>query len=222
MDTLTALTFTGLAIARQDGLLDLPEKHEIPFDEEIVADFIQTMVEDLFDFARLTQFVDNHNLFARAFMYTYGKGAEFALSHMLQSPLKQIGYDFDSCMKGIGTENIPLHLLFRINGHASTLLTMYEEMYQITREGQSSLIAEGFTFGDCAKKMLNGAFFVGKRVAQSFDLDGSEQIDFSGNAANVKYDYDNYDQKYKPEDYRVVNYKFGDFNDIKHLLDDQV
>ena len=203
MDTLTLITIKGLAVAKENGLFDLPEKYNIPFDEEIVADFINVQINDLFEFATLEQFLSNENLFARAFMYTYGKGVEFALAHIVSKPLKKIGYNFDHCMQGNGLSNIPVNFLSEINSHKSILICMYNEMYGATRGSQERLINEGIRFSDCMTKVLNSAFYIGKRVALSLDINKNEIIDFSDNEVDIKYDYDNYNQNYSEDDFQI-------------------
>lgn len=211
MNTLTSMALKGLAIAKKNGLVALPEKHKILFDENITKNFIKEQITDLFEFATLEQFLSNENLFARAFMYTYGKGAEWAISHIVNKPLKRIGYDFDNCMRGNGTDNIPSDLLIKINSNSRVLLEMYNEMFEVTRGNHEKLINEGFSFENCMLKALNVAFYIGKRVVLSLDVDKNKIIDFSSNDFDSKYDYDNYDQKYSEEDYKLANYKIGDF-----------
>lgn len=219
MNTLTSIALKGLAVAKENGLVAIPEKYKILFDEDLIKNFIKVQITDLFEFATLEQFLSNENLFARAFMYTYGKGAELAISHIVHKPLKRIGYDFDNCMRGNGTVNIPSDLLIKISSNSSVLLKMYNEMFEVTRGSQEKLINEGSSFEDCMFKTLNVAFNIGKRVALALDVDKNIIMDFNSNDYDSKYDYDNYDQKYSEEDYKLVNYKIGDFNAIKNLPD---
>jgi hypothetical protein len=43
-------------------------------------------------------------------MYNYGKGAEFAFSHLLNNPIERIGYNFDECMTGSISELLPTEI----------------------------------------------------------------------------------------------------------------
>lgn len=207
MNTLTLMALKGLVVAKENDINTSPEKYKISFDEAITKNFIKGQINDLFEFATLEQFLSHQNLFARAFMFTYGKAAEFAISHIVNKPLKRIGYDFDNCMRGNGTSNIPSDLLIKINAYSSILLRMYTEMFEVTRENQEKLINEGFNFEDCMVRILNIAFLTGKRVALSHDIDKNAIIDFSSNDYDSKYDYDNYSKKYSEKDYIIGDFK---------------
>ena len=197
MEILDKITLKGLLIAQKHGLVELPEKKAIPFCEEIIEDFIRCQIEDLFEFQTLEQFINTENLFSRAALYTYGKAAEFALSHYVGEPLERIGYNFDDCMNSTVSTNIPATILNQINQYSEQILEMYREMYSQTRVSQELLIKEGISFHDCLFKILSGVFFIGKKVVLSLEIDQNESIDFTNNAIDVKYDYDTYKEIYK-------------------------
>ncbi len=196
MDFLETITLKGLTVAKQNGLLDLPEIYQIPFEEDKTKEFIQIQVTDLFEFSTLEQFFSYENLFLRAFNYSYGKGFEFALSYMIGEPLGRIGYDFDECMNGNGLTAVPEKFAKVAKSHDYILREMFAEMFEMTKGSQSKLIEAGVTFEDCVKKMLNGAFFIGRRIAVSSDLENCGAVHLNSNMSDTKYDYDNYDQRY--------------------------
>lgn len=196
MDLLETITLKGLAVAKQNGLLDLPEIYQIPFEEEKTKDFIQIQITDLFEFSTLEQFFSYENLFLRAFNYSYGKGFEFALSYMIGEPLERIGYNFDECMNGNGLTAVPSKFAEIAKSHDYVLREMFAEMFEVTKGSQSKLIEAGVTFEDCVKKMLNGAFFIGRRIAVSSDLQNCGTVHLNSDMSDIKYDYDNYDQRY--------------------------
>lgn len=196
MDFLETITLKGLTVSKQNGLLDLPEIYQIPFDEEKTKEFIQIQITDLFEFSTLEQFFSYENLFLRAFNYSYGKGFEFALSYMIGEPLERIGYDFDECMNGNGLTAVPEKFAEIAQTHLYILREIFTEMFEMTKGSQSKLIDAGITFPDCVIKILNGAFFLGRRVAVSCDLQNYGAIHLKSDISDKKYDYDSYDQRY--------------------------
>ena len=200
MKLLDNIAIKGLIIAQKNGLVNLPEKKEIPFCEEIIEDFLNRLIEDLFDFATITQYINNETLFSRAAVYSYGKGAEFALSHLYNSPLERIGYKFDNCMESKISDNFPPNILLEINKHIPVIKEMFQEMFQETKGSQEKYILAGITFGNCVFKMLSGVFFIGKKVGLSCEIENNGSMDFNYNDVNVNWDYDTYDNKYKEDD----------------------
>lgn len=218
MNTLEKIMLEGIQIAQEHGLNTLPEKEQIPFSEEVIEDFIDRQIEDLFEFSTLEQF-EYKNMFTRAFMYTYGKGGEFALSHRLGKPMERIGYNFHDCMKGKIATTIPDNLRFNLNKNSSTMLQMYDNMYEATKVGTEQLLKEGLNYGNCIFKILSGGFFWGRKIMLSFDIDKKVEIDFDASQKDKKYDYDNYNNDYSESDYQTVNYRIGNFDEIRHLFD---
>jgi hypothetical protein len=196
MEILNQITIKGLTLAKINGLLDLQEIYKIPFEEKKVEDFIKILVEDLFEFSTSEQFSNYENLFMRAFEYTYGKGFEFALSYMVGEPLERISYNFDNCMTRNGLSALPND--FREIGLSKIhiIREMFSEMFGMTKGEQSKFIDAGISFQDCIIKILNGAFFIGRRIASSIELDSKLKISLNSEIQDCKYDYDNYDQRY--------------------------
>lgn len=201
MDLLENIMIKGLAIAKENGILDLPEKKEIPFDEEIIEGFINRVIDDLFEFATLEQYINNETLFERAAVYVYGKGVVFALSHLCNSPLERIGYNFDDCMQSKISEILPQSVSNDVNKFIPVIQKMFHTMFQETKGSQEKFIVARITFGNCIFKMLSGVFFAGRRVGLSFEIDGNVSLDFSDNTLDSPYDYDTYDSKYKEADF---------------------
>lgn len=197
MEIVDKITAKGLLIAQKHGLAALPEKNAIPLCEAIIDDFIRCQIEDLFEFQTLEQFINTENLFSRAALYTYGKGAEFALSHCVGQPLERIGYNFDDCMNSSISANIPAILLDQIKQYSAQILEMYNEMYSQNRVSQELLIKEGISFQDCLINILSVVFFMGKKVVLSLEINQKERMDFTNNTIDSKYDYDTYEEIYK-------------------------
>jgi hypothetical protein len=203
LSTYDTITMKGMVVAYKYGITELPEKKPIPFSEDITESFINNILDGLGEFLMYEQ-INQSNLFIRAFLYTYGKGVEFALSHVIGRPMERIGFNFDDCMKGKTAIDLPVHISFRVHKYTSALIEMYEEMYEFANDHTDELIQEGYNLSDNLFKILSGAFYIGKRVAQSLDIDSDEGLDFSSNLIDVKYDYDTYNGKYRAEDFKIA------------------
>lgn len=218
MNTLEKIMLVGLEVAEKHGVNQLAEKEKITINEEIIENFINAQIEDLIEFSTFEQF-DYQNLFRRAFMYTYGKGGEYALSSRLKVPLDRIGYNFHECMKGKISSVIPQNLMFHLNKNSSLMLEMYDKMFDVTKVGAEKMISEELNFENCLYRILNGGFYYGTRIILSLDVDEKMSVDFSANQNDEKYDYDNYDNDYSEDDFKTIDLKIGDFDDIRHLFD---
>ena len=216
MTTLEQIRQTGATIAFENEIFGNKKIEDISLSNEIVEDFIERVKNDLFEFNTLEQFDNTYfNLFSRAFMYVYGKGAEVAFYSRLNNSISKINYEFDKVMQGVCGEKLSDHLRFRVNRKSSAMLDMYFQMFQHTRGSQEKIISENITFGDCISTILNGAFFCGLETCLTTEL-SKEDRSFNYKAENDKpYDNDTYDQKYKVEDFKIINYTIGNFNDIK-------
>jgi hypothetical protein len=201
MITLDLIRLRGIEIANKHDLVKLYEFNIIPFSDEIVADFVETEMYDLFEFQTLTAFENTDNLFARAFMYNYGKGAEFAFSHLLNNPIERIGYNFDECMTGSISELLPTEIKEFVIENSNIMSEMYSEMMITTKKSMDGLRSDGNNFGNALFVILNAAFYWGTRVVNSQFILEKLEVDFSSNNEDVKFDYDNYDQDYIESDY---------------------
>lgn len=196
MDILEQITSKGLTIAKANGLLDLVENYKIPYDEDKLKAFIKTQAYDLSKFSTLEHFFSQENLFIRAFVYTYGKGFEFALAYMIGEPFERIAYNFDDCMTSNGLKGLPNEIRKIAESKIYIIREMFTEMFEMTRDKQSQLTEAGITFEDCIIKILNEAFFIGRRIAISIELDSKMTIQLEAETEDSKYDYDNYDNRY--------------------------
>jgi hypothetical protein len=126
MNTIEKIRQIGANIAYENEIFGEHRIDEIPESFEIVDDFIDRVKDDLFEFNTLEQFDNSYfNLFNRAFMYVYGKDAEFALFNRLGFKVSRINYAFDQAMQGICGERLPNHIRFHINKKSSLMLDMY-------------------------------------------------------------------------------------------------
>jgi hypothetical protein len=217
MNTLDSIRETGTQVAYKYGIYEQPKFEEISLPNDLIEDFIGRVEKDLFKFFTLQQFdTDYFNLFSRAFMYVYGKGAEFAYFTRTGNNISRINYDFDKAMQGVCGEKLPDDVRFRINQKASAMLEMYVQMYEHTRGSQDKIISEGLNFRDCIYTILNGAFFYGTYVCLTVPISGDDNTNHYEEPQNDKpYNNATYNKRYQPQDYRLVNVKFGDFNEIK-------
>lgn len=220
MNTLDKIMITGVKIAQKNGLKSLPEKFDMPFYEKQVEDFINKMIDDLFEFNTMEQFDPTYqNLFNRAFMYSYGKGAETAFLYKMAGKIDAIHFNFGECMKGSLSSLIPKHLMFHLGKNSSTMLDMYIAMFETTKIGEEQRHNEGITFGNCIFKILSGGFYWGKRVMQSIEFSEKDFTTPNLTDKDKFYDPDTYEEEYKVSDYKVINYEIRDFDEIKHLFE---
>ena len=196
MNAYDKIAFAGISKAEEYGITRLKEKIEIPFLEDIAEDFINTIIDDLNEFLTLEQYPDAKRLYELASLYTFGKGAEFALSFRLNTPLNRIGYDFNDCMQSNIGKGFPESVSAQISDHSGEISEVFYAMYKETSKHQYELISNGISFNNCLFRMLSGTFFLGRKVGLSLEIENTVEVDFSANDYDVKYDYDSYDQSY--------------------------
>lgn len=207
MTTLEQIRQTGAKIAFENEIFGKEHLDNTILPNALAEDFIKRMVTDFFEFNTLEQFDYTHlNLFSRAFMYSYGKGAEIALFTRLGNSVPTINYEFDKAMEGICGEGLSDHLRLCINKKSSTMLDMYLQMFQHTRGSQEKVLSENVSFEDCISTILNGAFFCGFEIGVTTELTEKDTIIKYQENQDTLYNYDSYDQKYKIDDYKMFNY----------------
>ncbi len=210
MSILEKIRETGATIAFENQIFGNEKIDNINISNGIIQDFIDRLIADLLEFNTMEQFDSEcYNLFNRAFMYSYGKGAEFALYSRLGNTITKINYEFDKAMQGICGENLPENLRFKINSKSNAMLEMYYQMFQQTKGLQSKMISEKMTFENFISVILNGAFFCGLEICLINKLTEENKVINYKEELDKPYDYDNYNQKYKIEDFKVINYTIG-------------
>ena len=210
MTTLEEIRQTGARIAFENEIFGNKRVEEIILPKENVEDFIKVLQVDLFEFNTLEQFDDSYfNLFNRAFMYAYGKGAEVAFFARLGNLITKINYDFDKAMQGVCGENLSDHLRFCINRKSGVMMDMYFQMFQHTKGSQEKIISEKTSFEDCIIAILSGAFFCGHEICLTTKLSDEDKLIKYHKAIDKLYADDTYDQKYKVDDYKIITYKIN-------------
>jgi hypothetical protein len=208
MTTIEQIRFQGIEIATKKGLIDLEEKVQIPISNEMIEDFIKILERDLMDFSASECFSNYENLFARAFLYSYGKGAEYAYSHLLNKPLEKIAYDFNECMTGTISKAITNNLRSQLNKKTGIMIEIYESMFQLTKGSQEKIILEGANFDMCVFTILNGGFYWGLRIVLATFTNEDLNSVFKPEVLDKKYDYENYNNNYQESDFRIMNIKY--------------
>lgn len=196
MELLEQIAKKGLIIARANGLFDLPENYHIPNEDNILKEFLKNQLFNLCKFYTLEHFFSQENLFIRAFVYTYGKGFEYTIAHIIGKPLERITYNFDDCMTANGLKTLPNAIRKNADDKIYIIREMFTEMFEASREKERQLTAAGISFEDCMFQILNTAFFIGQRVATSVKLDSQTTITLNFDTEDSLYDYGNYDKKY--------------------------
>jgi hypothetical protein len=204
MNTIEKIRLTGVTVAIATNVLGNPKIEDVNLPNEIIEDFITRVKNDLFEFNYFNQFdARNFNLFARAFIYVYGKGAEFAFHNRIGNSISRIDYNFDSAMQAKCCETLPEHLRFQINNKTNEMLNIYIQMFELTKGTQEIIISEGLNFDDCISTILSGAFYLGKEVCSTLEFIGKDNFVKFDEKHDEPYDYDNYDQNYKLDDFKV-------------------
>ncbi len=215
MSIIEKIRETGTTIALENQIFGNEKIDTINISNIVIQDFIDRLITDLLEFNTMEQFdAEYSNLFNRAFMYCYGKGAEIALYCRLGNTITKINYEFDKAMQGICAENLPEHLRFKINSKSNAMLEMYYQMFQQTKGSQSKMISENVSFENCISTILNEAFFCGLEICLINKLSEEDKAIKYKEEQDKPYDYDNYNQKYKTEDFKVINYNIGKFTDL--------
>ena len=203
MNTLDLIRHKGIEIAQKYNLFKLPILKEIPSSDEIVANFIKIEMEDLFSFQTIFQIQNSQNLFARAYLYNFEKGAEFALSHMQNSPLHRIGYNFEECIKGSISNLIPFKFKDYLNEYSPIMLEMYMNMYDQKKGRLEQLILEGEDLDKPIFVILNSSFYWGTRVMLAQEITQDLVIDYSSNNEDITCDFDDTTKNYEDKDFQI-------------------
>ena len=205
MTTQEQIRQTGARIVFENEIFGKKHIDKTALPNALAEDFIKRMVTDLLEFNTLEQFdVTSLNLFSRAFMYAYGKGAEIALFSRLGNSIAKINYEFDKAMQGICGEKLSDHLRLCVNKKSSAMLDMYFQMFQHMRGSTEKMIEEKITFDDCISTILNGAFFYGSEISLTTELTEEDLLIKYQEESDTPYNYDTYDQKYKLDGFKMV------------------
>jgi hypothetical protein len=199
MNTIEKIRIVGSNIASTNDFFELPKIDNIDLPQDIISDFIERVQTDLFEFSTLEQFNDYYNMFSRAFMYVYGKGAEFAFFSRIDNNIKRIDYNFDHAMLGKLSVEMPYHILFHIHRKTSAMFDMYHDMFDQTKGSTEIMMSEGLDFPKCMTTILSGAFFWGQELCSRIELSENDKLEKFKNVEDKPYDYDSYDQRYKEE-----------------------
>jgi hypothetical protein len=206
MTTLEKIRQTGEKISVASGIIGNKKSMEINVQQQIIDDFIEKLIIDFQEFNTSEQFDCSHlNLFNRAFMYVYGKGAEIAFFSRIGNSIMNITYEFDKAMQGISGEMLPDHFRFCLNRKSGVMLEMYFQMFQHTGDSQGELISEGLNFNHCISTILDVAFSCGVKISSTTELSNEDKQVVYKDRPDKLYDPDTYDQKYSINDYQVVN-----------------
>jgi hypothetical protein len=220
MNSLDRIILVSNAIAERNGLKDLKKVELVQPDSELVEAFVNKLVTDLLDFDTLEQFDPHYdNLFARAFIYMFGKGAEYAFCWRTGEPIDQIDYNFHECMQAKCADRLPEDVRLVLYKQMSGMLDMYVAMFEATKGSQEENIANGISFQNMMVRVVSGAFFWGKELIETVELSESHFGHEISEREDVPYDYDNYSNDYVLEHFKIVKFRMGDFEEIRHLFE---
>ena len=209
MTTQEQIRQTGANIAFKNEIFGKRHIEKINLSNEVVDDFIKRIVTNFIDF-NTREHLDfiYLNLFARAFMYVYGKGAEIALFSRLGNTPTKINYDFDKAMQGVCGERLSDHLRLCLNSKSSAMRNMYFQMFTIRINSYKSTISENESLKECISTILNCAFMCGLEICLTTELTENENLIKYKEESDIPYNFDKYDKKYKIEDFNIHNFKY--------------
>ncbi|MFA6335933.1 MAG: hypothetical protein WCX48_10375 [Bacteroidales bacterium] len=209
MDSLNIIRLSGAKVAFDNKILGLPFIESMSAPEDIAKDFIDRIKDDLLKFNTVRQFDHTYfNLFVRAFMYAYGKGAEYAFFIRTGNMVSRIDYDFDKTMHGKCGENLPDSFRFELNAKSSVIIEMYVQMFRAIKDSHEQLISEGLNFEHVISVVLSAAFFWGQAICCTVELSEVDKSIAYQPENDKPYDSKSYTQNYKPEDFQFVNTYF--------------
>jgi hypothetical protein len=219
MNSLDRIMLVSNAIAERKGIKSLKKIEVVKPDSEVVEAFVNKVVTDLFEFDTLEQFDSKYdNLFGRAFIYMFGKGAEYAFCWRTGEPIGRIAYSFHDCMQAKCADQLPEDIRTVLYKQMSGMLDMYVAMFEVTKGSQEENIADGISFHDMMFKTLSGAFFWGKELIETIELNEAHFEHEVSEKEDEPYDYDNYSNDYVLDHFKIVKFRVGEFDDIKHLF----
>ena len=208
MNTLDKIRLSGFEVAAEAGIINGEKLSELPPSSELVDDLVCRVLEDFFEFNTQEQFdAQQSNLFRRAFMYLYGKGAEhafYARMDFMEYDISRLSYDFNAAMRGTGARKLPKYIRVQLDQKNDAMLDMYEAMMAYTRGSQMDVIQEGLSFPKCMYVVLSGAFFAGREyllTLETSDEDGNFNFEEED---DVPYDSETYNQKFQLSDYQAT------------------
>lgn len=219
MNSLDRIQLVSIAIAERNGIRRLKKIEVVKPDSEVVEAFVNKVVTDLFEFDTLEQFDSKYdNLFGRAFIYMFGKGAEYAFCLRTGEPIDRIAYNFHDCMQAKCANRLPDDIRSVVCKQMSGMLDMYVAMFEVTKGSQEENVTNGISFHDMMFRTLSGAFFWGKELVETIELNESHFEYEVSEQEDQPYDYDNYSNDYISEHFKIVKFQMGDFDAIKHLF----
>ena len=163
MTELNELRMAGYEVARRVGLVGGKKLMEVPFASEVVDDLVCRVMDDFFWFNTSEQFdPQGYELFRRAFLYLFGKGAEYAFFARLGYEIPRISYRFEEAMRGQGAKTLPGYVREQLKAKTAGVFTVYEAMVAEARSLQAEHGESGVDFPRCMYVVLSGAFFYGR------------------------------------------------------------
>ena len=170
MSALDKIRLAGFEVAAREGIVGGEKLADVPPASDAVDDLVCRMMDDLNAFNTLAQFdAEGYDLFRRAFLYLFGKGAEYAFFARMDYDLLRFPYRFDEAMRGQGTTKLPAYVRAQLEQKRPGLLAMFAAMEAYIRGSREERSEEGPTFLHCMYTVLSGAFYFGREYMLTLD-----------------------------------------------------
>ena len=198
MNTLDKFRLAGFEVAAREGIVGGEKLADVPPASDEVDDLECRVMDNLNEFNTFEQFDgEGYDLFRRAFLYLFGKGAEYAFFARMDYELPRFPYHFDEAMRGQGATKLPEYVRTQLDHKRPGLLAMYEAMATYVRTSRAERSETGPNFNHCMYTVLSGSFYCGREYMLTLEPreeDGNFAFDES--EEDVPYDPDTCEHAY--------------------------
>lgn len=207
MNTLVKLRLVVFDAATQKGILGGEKLADVPFVSEVVDDLVCRVMDDLYQYNTFAQFdPECYDLFRRAFLYLFGKGAEYAFFARMEYEMPRFPYHFDAFMRGQGATKLPEYVRAQLDHQRTSLLAVYEAAVAFISGSRAERRDAGLELPRCMYVVLSGAFFCGREFMLTLEPQEED--------GNFAFDEDEVDMPYDPDSSKYT-YSHGDFTAVR-------
>ena len=207
MNALDKLRLVVFEAATQEGIVGGEKLADVPFASEVVDDLVCRVMDDLYTYNALSQFdPECYDLFRRAFLYLFGKGAEYAFFARMEYEMPRFPYRFDEFMRGQGGTKLPKYVRAQLDHQRSGVLAVYEAAVDFISGSRAERRDAGPDLSRCMYVVLSGAFFYGREFMLTLEPQEED--------GNFAFDEDEEDAPYDPDTCKYT-YSLGNFTVIR-------
>lgn len=192
MNALDTIRLAGYQVAAREGIVGGEKLDDVPLASDAVDDLVCRVMDDLFAFNTLTQFdAEGYDLFRRAFLYLFGKGAEYVFFARMEYDMPRLPYHFDEAMRGQMATRVPAYVRAQLEQKRPGLLAMFDAMAASIQGSREERSEAGPTFSQCMYTVLSGSFFFGREFMLTLEPQEED--------GNFAFDEDEEDVPHDPD-----------------------